>query len=113
MALARVLSIVAFLLAVLPSARAVSPRAWSRVRASYTVADALAAGLASAWTRVRDAFRAYFEMRSRESTIRELRRVDGEVLAWNQAMLGYVEQHGFRVREHPDNGRLLRIELEL
>lgn len=42
-----------------------------------------------------------------------LRRLDGEVLAWNQAMLGFVEQHGFRVREHPEDGRLLRIELPL
>ncbi|HJS39544.1 MAG TPA: GNAT family N-acetyltransferase [Burkholderiales bacterium] len=42
-----------------------------------------------------------------------LRRLDGEVLAWNQAMLGFVEQHGFRVRFHPQDARLLRIELAL
>ncbi|MDH4094647.1 MAG: GNAT family N-acetyltransferase [Betaproteobacteria bacterium] len=42
-----------------------------------------------------------------------LKRLDGEVLAWNQAMLGFVEQHGFRVRFHPEDARLLRIELAL
>jgi ribosomal protein S18 acetylase RimI-like enzyme len=42
-----------------------------------------------------------------------LRRLDGEVLAWNQSMLGFVEQHGFRVRAHPGDDRLLRIELAL
>lgn len=42
-----------------------------------------------------------------------LRRLDGEVLAWNQSMLGFVEQAGFRVRPHPEDARLLRIELPL
>jgi acetyltransferase len=42
-----------------------------------------------------------------------LRRLDGEVLAWNQAMLGFVEQQGFRVRFHPQDARLVRIELTL
>ena len=42
-----------------------------------------------------------------------LKRLDGEVLAWNQAMLGFVEQAGFTVREHPEDARLLRIELTL
>jgi acetyltransferase len=42
-----------------------------------------------------------------------LKRLDGEVLAWNQSMLGFVEQHGFRVRAHPGDERLLRIELAL
>jgi len=42
-----------------------------------------------------------------------LKRLDGEVLAWNQAMLGFVEQAGFTVHEHPEDGRLLRIELAL
>jgi acetyltransferase len=42
-----------------------------------------------------------------------LRRLDGEVLAWNQAMLGFVEQQGFRVRHHPDDARLVRIDLAL
>lgn len=42
-----------------------------------------------------------------------LKRIDGEVLTWNQAMLGFVEQHGFRVRSHPEDARLLRIELPL
>jgi acetyltransferase len=42
-----------------------------------------------------------------------LRRLDGEVLARNQAMLGFVEQAGFRVRSHPEDARLLRIELAL
>lgn len=42
-----------------------------------------------------------------------LRRLDGEVLAWNQSMLGFVEQHGFHVRAHPADDRLLRIELVL
>jgi GNAT superfamily N-acetyltransferase len=42
-----------------------------------------------------------------------LKRLDGEVLAWNRAMLGFVEQQGFRVRSHPGDARLLRIEFEL
>jgi acetyltransferase len=42
-----------------------------------------------------------------------LSRLDGEVLAWNQAMHGFVEQHGFRVRSHPEDARLVRIELAL
>jgi len=42
-----------------------------------------------------------------------LRRLDGEVLAWNQAMLGFVEQAGFTVHEHPEDARLLRIALAL
>ena len=42
-----------------------------------------------------------------------VRRLDGEVLAWNRAMLGFVEQHGFRVRFHPSDARLVRIELAL
>jgi acetyltransferase len=42
-----------------------------------------------------------------------LKRLDGEVLAWNQAMLGFVEQAGFTVREHPEDARLLRIALAL
>ena len=42
-----------------------------------------------------------------------LKRLDGEVLAWNQAMLGFVEQQGFRVRSHPEDARLVRIELAL
>jgi acetyltransferase len=42
-----------------------------------------------------------------------LKRLDGEVLAWNQAMLGFVAQQGFRVRSHPQDARLVRIELAL
>jgi len=42
-----------------------------------------------------------------------IERLDGEVLTWNAAMLGFVEQQGFRVRSHPDDARLLRIELTL
>ena len=42
-----------------------------------------------------------------------LKRLDGEVLAWNQAMLGFVEQAGFTVREHPEDNRLLRVELNI
>jgi len=42
-----------------------------------------------------------------------IERLDGEVLAWNQAMLGFVERHGFRVRSHPADARLLRVELAL
>jgi len=42
-----------------------------------------------------------------------LRRLDGEVLASNEAMLGFVERAGFRVRAHPEDARLLRIELRL
>lgn len=42
-----------------------------------------------------------------------LSRLDGEMLAWNRAMLGFVEQAGFRVRAHPEDARLLRIELSL
>lgn len=40
-------------------------------------------------------------------------RLDGEVLAWNQAMLGFVEQAGFQVRAHPEDARLLRVELDV
>jgi acetyltransferase len=42
-----------------------------------------------------------------------VRRVHGEVLAWNQGMIEFVEQAGFRVRLHPEDERLLRIELPL
>ena len=42
-----------------------------------------------------------------------LKSLDGEVLAWNDTMLGFVEQAGFRVRPHPEDERLLRIELAL
>lgn len=42
-----------------------------------------------------------------------LARLDGAVLAWNRAMLGFVEQAGFRVRAHPGDARLVRIELAL
>lgn len=42
-----------------------------------------------------------------------LARLDGEVLAWNRAMLGFIEQAGFRVRGHPEDARLLRIRLAL
>jgi acetyltransferase len=42
-----------------------------------------------------------------------LRRLDGEVLASNEAMLGFIEQAGFQVREHPEDGRLLRVELSI
>jgi len=42
-----------------------------------------------------------------------LRRLDGEVLASNEAMLGFIERAGFRVRAHPEDARLLRIELRL
>jgi uncharacterized protein YjiS (DUF1127 family) len=49
-------------------------------RLSYTAADAIGAGLASAWDRVRNAFRAYVEVRSRESAIRELERLSDHTL---------------------------------
>ena len=49
-------------------------------RISYTAADAIVAGLAAAWIRVRDAFRAYVEVRSRESAIRELERLSDHTL---------------------------------
>ena len=49
-------------------------------RISYTAADALGAGLAAAWTRVRDAFRAYVTIRSRETAIRELERLSDHTL---------------------------------
>jgi uncharacterized protein YjiS (DUF1127 family) len=49
-------------------------------RIAYTAADAIGAGLAGAWTRVRDAFRAYVEVRSRESAIRELERLSDHTL---------------------------------
>ena len=42
-----------------------------------------------------------------------LKHLDGEVLASNQAMLGFVEQAGFSVREHPEDRRLLRAELRI
>lgn len=49
-------------------------------RMTYTAADALGAGLAAAWTRVRNAFRDYVEVRSRESAIRELERLSDHTL---------------------------------
>jgi len=36
-------------------------------------------------------------------------RLDGEVLAWNTAMLGFCVHHGFHLRSHPADARLLRI----
>ena len=42
-----------------------------------------------------------------------VKRIDGAVLAWNQAMLGFVAQQGFRVRSHPGDARLVRVELTL
>lgn len=42
-----------------------------------------------------------------------VRRLQGEVLAWNQGMIEFVEQAGFRVRPHPEDGRLLSVELPL
>jgi acetyltransferase len=42
-----------------------------------------------------------------------LRRLDGEVLASNEAMLGFIEQAGFQVLEHPEDARLLRVDLSL
>lgn len=49
-------------------------------RLSYTATDAIGAGLAAAWTRVRNAFRAYAEVRSREYAIRELERLSDHTL---------------------------------
>jgi acetyltransferase len=54
-------------------------------------------------------FRTLLEYARRD----DLKRLDGEVLAWNRAMLGFVEQQGFRVRHHPEDARLVRIELAL
>jgi len=54
-------------------------------------------------------FQALLEYARRDG----LKRLDGEVLAWNRAMLGFVAQQGFRVRSHPQDARLLRIELAL
>jgi uncharacterized protein YjiS (DUF1127 family) len=49
-------------------------------RLSYTAADAIVAGLAAGWIRVRDLFRSYVEVRSRESAIRELERLSDHTL---------------------------------
>ena len=42
-----------------------------------------------------------------------LRRVEGEVLAGNAAMLAFVQQAGFRVLPHPEDARLILTRLEL
>jgi uncharacterized protein YjiS (DUF1127 family) len=49
-------------------------------RITYTAADAIGAGLSAAWTRLRNAFRSYVEVRSRESAIRELERLSDHTL---------------------------------
>jgi uncharacterized protein YjiS (DUF1127 family) len=49
-------------------------------RLSYPYGEALAALLAAAWARVRNAFRAYVEIRSREAAIRELERLSDRTL---------------------------------
>jgi len=49
-------------------------------RMSYPYGEALAALLAAAWARVRSAFRAYVEVRSREAAIRELERLSDRTL---------------------------------
>jgi len=40
-----------------------------------------------------------------------LRRIEGEVLAGNAAMLGFVQQSGFRVLPHLEDGRLVRAQI--
>jgi len=42
-----------------------------------------------------------------------LRRVEGEVLAGNAAMLAFVQQAGFQVLPHPEDERLILTRLEL
>jgi len=42
-----------------------------------------------------------------------LRRVEGEILADNAAMLAFVRQAGFDVLPHPEDGRLVLARLEL
>lgn len=71
-----------------------------------------ALAVADAWRRRGVGKRLFAELleRARRDGIE---RLDGEVLTWNAAMLGFVEQQGFRVRSHPDDARLLRIELAL
>lgn len=49
-------------------------------RMSYPYGEALAALLAAAWARARNAFRAYVEARSREAAIRELERLSDRTL---------------------------------
>lgn len=49
-------------------------------RLSYPYGEALAAVLAAVWARVRNAFRAYVETRSREAAIRELERLSDRTL---------------------------------
>jgi len=71
-----------------------------------------AIAVADAWRRRGVGKRLLDELIARARTD-GLGRLDGEVLAWNQAMLGFVEQQGFRVRSHPEDARLVRIELAL
>ncbi len=71
-----------------------------------------ALAVADAWRRRGVGKRLFDELLAR-ARADGLKRLDGEVLAWNQAMLGFVEQQGFRVRHHPDDARLVRIELTL
>jgi acetyltransferase len=71
-----------------------------------------AIAVADAWRR-RGVGKRLFDTLLERARADGLQRLDGEVLAWNQAMLGFVEQQGFRVRSHPEDARLLRIELAL
>jgi acetyltransferase len=71
-----------------------------------------AIAVADAWRR-RGVGRRLFDALLARARAEGLKRLDGEVLAWNQAMLGFVEQQGFRVRFHPEDERLVRIELAL
>jgi len=49
-------------------------------RLTYPYGEALAALAAAAWARVRGAFRAYVDIRSREAAIRELQRLSDRTL---------------------------------
>ncbi|MGE3572411.1 MAG: DUF1127 domain-containing protein [Burkholderiales bacterium] len=49
-------------------------------RLSYPYGEALAALAAAAWARLRAAFRAYVDIRSREAAIRELQRLSDRAL---------------------------------
>ncbi|HEX5091123.1 MAG TPA: GNAT family N-acetyltransferase [Burkholderiales bacterium] len=80
------------------------------VRAGEGAEFALA--VADAWRR-RGVGKRLFDTLLARARADGLKRLDGDVLAWNQAMLGFVEQQGFRVRHHPGDARLVRIELAL
>ncbi|MGH8687971.1 MAG: GNAT family N-acetyltransferase [Burkholderiales bacterium] len=80
--------------------------------ASHDAGTEFAIAVADDWRRLGVGHRLLQALLAR-ARIDGVARLDGEVLAWNQAMLGFVEQHGFRVRAHPGDARLIRVELAL